>query len=80
MAGMSGTQGQQSTSGVNIRAAADNRATGNMQGHDMSGMDMGTMSSAPDMRQMMAQCDQMDRQMGAMPGMGAQAPAGTRSR
>ncbi len=33
-----------------------------------------------DMRQMMTQCDQMDRRMGTMPGMGAQAPAGTRSR
>jgi hypothetical protein len=84
MAGMSGMQGQQGTSGVNIRSAADGRAMGNMQGHDMSGMDMqtimnrcadmrrqmaqGTMSSAPDMQRMMAQCDQMDRQMGG--GMG----------
>jgi hypothetical protein len=39
-------------------------------------MAQGKMSSGPDMRDMKSQCDQM----GNMPGMGAQAPAGTRSR
>ena len=43
-------------------------------------MAQGTMTSGPDMADMKSQCDQMDRQRGNMPGMGAQAPAGTRSR
>jgi hypothetical protein len=61
--------------------------TGGMQGHDMSGMDMSSMAThcaqmrqqmaqgqplSPDMRQMMAQCDQMDRQ--------TNMPSGTRAR
>lgn len=67
---------------------------GNMQGHDVSNMqammdhctDMrrqmaqGEMSSGPDMCDMKAQCDRVDRQMGNMRGMGAQTPAATRSR
>ena len=55
----------------------------NMQGHGMGGVDMQTMMNrcaqmrqqtrpgarvTSDTRRMMAQCDQMDRQMGAMPG------------
>ena len=66
-----------------------------MQGMDMQTMmkqcaDMrqqmaqGTHSNSPEMAQMMAHCDEMDRSMGGMPGKTssapAAAPAATRSR
>lgn len=66
------------------------------QGHSMQGMDMqkmmnqcvemrrqtaqGTHQNTPDMNQMMAHCDTMDRNMGSMPSMSSEAPAATRSR
>jgi hypothetical protein len=65
-----------------------------MQGQDMQTMmaqcaDMrrqmaqGTHPNTPGMAQMMAHCDEMDRSMGGMSGMGSgatTAPAATRSR
>ncbi len=84
----SGNQGMSGMSGMS-----------GMQGHDMQGMDMqammkqcadmrqqmaqGTHQNTPDMSQMMAHCDEMDRSMGSMPGMGSStstAPAATRTR
>jgi hypothetical protein len=70
-----GTQGHGMTGMSNMQSMMDNCARMRRQ------MAQGKMSSAPDMNRMMAQCDQMDQQMGNMPGMGAaQAPAGTRDR
>lgn len=71
--GMSGMnmQGGQGTTGMsNMRSMMDRCADMRRQ------MAQGKMSSGPDMAGMKSQCDQM----GNMPGTGAQAPAGARSR
>ena len=48
---------------------------------DMHGqMAQGTHANSPGMTETMRHCEMMDHDMGSMPGMGATAPAATRSR
>ncbi len=85
--GMQGMSGMQDTSNMPGHSMAGH----DMAGHDMKGMDMqammahcadmrrqmaqGAHPNMPDMAKMTARCDEMDRSMGSMPGMGASAPA-----
>jgi hypothetical protein len=85
-----GTSGQSpgEMSGMNMQGHDMSRMSG-MQGQDMSGMDMQTTMSrcatlhqhmrpdaamTPDIQRVMAQCDQMDQQMGIMPGNPSMPP------
>ena len=68
MSGMSGMQG-------------DDHAAMMAQCADMRRqMAAGTHPQTPGMAEMMRHCQKMDQSMGNMPGMGAPAPAATRSR
>lgn len=83
-----------------VAACAQQGGQPGMQGHSMQGTDMqammaqcadmrrqmaqGTHANTPGMTEMMSHCDEMDRDMGGMPGMGSAGPtappAATRSR
>ena len=77
-AGAQGMQGQATSAGT--QGHAGHTMSGGTQGHGMAGMDHQSMMNhcaqmrqtvrqggrlSPDMQQMMVQCDQMDRSMGA---------------
>ena len=78
VAGAQGMQGQATSAGT--QGHAGHTMSGGTQGHGMAGMDHQSMMNhcaqmrqtvrqggrlSPDMQQMMVQCDQMDRSMGA---------------
>ena len=79
--GAAGAQGMQAqTASGGMQGHAGHTMSGGMQGHSMAGMDHQSMMNhcaqmrqtvrqggrlSPDMQQMMVQCDQMDRSMGA---------------
>ncbi len=82
MSGMSGMQGHDMSG--HIMTQEQDMQTMIAQCSDMRRqMAQGTHPNTPGMAQMMAHCDEMDRSMGSMPGVGsgsAAAPAATRAR
>ena len=83
MSGMSGMQGH-AMPGHDMSGGQDMQAMITQCADMRRQMAQGTHPNTPGMAQMMAHCDEMDRNMGGMPGMGATssapAPAATRSR